>query len=80
MKEEELSLLTYRGNSVSYIYDKMSCYRDQARTMASMLKIIGIDYASLGTDNKERDQNGFIKAENIAELLRKRRKKTESEG
>lgn len=63
----EIGMLEYKGNSVDYIYGKMTCYRDQVLTMADMLRIIGCDFSSAGNDNIERRTNGLQLAESHAE-------------
>lgn len=40
-KEAELRSGTYRGNSVGFIYDKMTCYGDQVRMAFNALRTLG---------------------------------------
>lgn len=70
-KQNNISNLTYKGNSVGYIYEKMAVYRDQLLTMADALRMIGIDYSKSGMDNIERRKNTLQMAESIREKLDK---------
>jgi len=54
----ELANQTYEGNSIGYIYDKMTCYRTQVGTMGEMLRIIGVPYGECGDDNNVRSVEG----------------------
>ncbi len=39
--EDENRLQVYRGNSISYIYDKMTCYEDQVGMAFDALRELG---------------------------------------
>ena len=62
--------LCYRGNTVSYIYDKMTCYKDQVGYMTEALKVLGVFPEGLGANNAERAKNLKRWAEETRELLR----------
>ncbi len=59
---------TYHGNSVSYIYGKMCCYREQLFTMVQALRLLGIEYNECGRDNIERRKEVLQRASVLAEL------------
>jgi Lar family restriction alleviation protein len=50
-EEQEIGNLCYKGNSVGYIYDKMTCYRDQVGMAFDALRMLGW---------KAGDENGNI--------------------
>lgn len=74
--EVELANQTYKGNSIGYIYDKMTCYKFQVGTMYKVFEMLGIDYAGSGIDMHERETNSLKavatankKAEKLVEAL-----------
>lgn len=48
----ELAQGTYKGNSISYIYDKMMCYKDQIGIAFEAFREMGFD-GSVCRDNDE---------------------------
>ena len=50
--EWELANSQYRGNSISYIYDKMTCYQTQVGIAFDALRAIGFDSSDCN-DNRE---------------------------
>jgi hypothetical protein len=59
----------FRGNSIGYIYDKMSCYRDQIMTAYDALRMLGCDTSS-ANGNIERRKLILEWAELTAEKLK----------
>jgi len=57
--EYELANQCYRGNSISYIYDKMTCYRDKVGMAFDALRALGFD-PSTAKDNDH--MRGLLKA------------------
>lgn len=68
--KREIDNQNYRGNTIGYIYDKMTCYRSQAFSMANALSILGFEYRASGNGNLERENVMLHWAMQTAEKLK----------
>jgi hypothetical protein len=66
--QDELGRQTYKGNSISYIYDKMKCYRDQVLMGFNALRKIGLD-TTTSNGNEELKVDCEVFAEKIIRKL-----------
>lgn len=66
---DQLKQGIYRGNSVSYIYDKMACYRDQAGTLGEVARILGFKIGEGYDGNAEMRRVALEWAEGIREKI-----------
>lgn len=66
---EELEQGSYRGNSVSYIHDKMMCYRDQVGTLGEVTRILGFKPGEGYDGNAEMRRAALEWAERTREKL-----------